>query len=306
MQDYRVGICDNDTGYVIGFMEFINMKEDIPLKISAFSKVNAISEYKRTKKLDLLLLDQNAEYEDSDLRVIRLTDNKELKDEYGYIYKYQSLYEISKEIIEMLNEGRQTINANSYVYGVYSPLGRSGKTNLARGICEYYQDSFYVGFEEYSGFYNQTYKGKRYREIYERFLYYLTGENVLILDTINEIYEETGIKAFVSLDYTDLKQIDKNHVRWLADLLQKNTGCKRIVFDIGTGVFSNLDIMLAMDKLFVPVLKDKNSVNKLDLFKNIMSEKRYAELEKKVNYVEVPRVDFGSRAMKDFIIQSGM
>lgn len=306
MQDYRVGVCDNDTGYVIGFMEFINMKEDIPLKISAFSGLEAVADYKKENRLDLLLLGTGFEKNDLEIRVVKLTDNKSLANETDYIYKYQSLYKISEQLVFILNKGRQKINTNRYVYGIYSPIGRSGKTNLARGICNCYSESLYIGLEEYSGCFNKTYEGKRYREVYERFMYYLTGENALITDTINELYEETGLRALVTLDFMDIKQIEQQHIMWFTQLLTAASDYKRVVFDIGAGVLSDLDIMFAMDKIFVPVLKDKISINKLNAFKLILSEKKYSELEKKVKYLEVPKADWSSETMKDFITQSGI
>lgn len=306
MQDYMVGICDDDTGYVIGFMEFINMKEDIPLKISAFSGLDAVADYKKDNRLDLLLLGDGFKDDGLEVRVVRLTDNKIISSQTDCIYKYQSLYKISEQLVFILNKGRQIIKTNNYVYGIYSPVGRSGKTNLARGICNCYNESLYIGLEEYSGFFNKTYESKKYREAYERFMYYLTGENVLILDALNELYEETGLRAMITLNYMDIKQIKRQHMEWFVNLMITSSNYKRIVFDIGAGVLSDLDVMFAMDKIFVSVLKDKVSINKLNAFRLILSEEKYSELENKVKYIEVPKSDWSSEAMSDFIIQSGI
>lgn len=306
MQDYRIGICDSDTGYVVSFMEYINMNDEIPFKVSAFSGVEAITEYLEGNNLDLLLLEKKIKDYEFKVKVVGLSEFKSDYDSEDLIYKYQSIYKIVEIISRILNEGNQTIKSASYVYGIYSPLGRSGKTELAKGICNYYRESFYIGLEEYSGCFNKTYESTRYREIYERFMYYLLSENILIADTIEELYEETGLKSFIALNYTDLKEISHKHVAWLIKLLRDIGDYRRIVFDIGIGAMSDINILSEMDKVFITVLKDKNSVNKLEMFKQIIADKKYTLLESKINFVEVPKTEYDSKLMGEFIIRSGM
>ena len=306
MQDYRIGICDSDTGYVVSFMEYINMNDEIPFKVSAFSGVEAIAEYLEGNNLDLLLLEKKIKDYEFKVKVVGLSEFKSDYDSEDLIYKYQSIYKIVEIISRILNEGNQTIKSASYVYGIYSPLGRSGKTELAKGICNYYRESFYIGLEEYSGCFNKTYESIRYREIYERFMYYLLSENILLADTIDELYEETGLKYFITLNYMDLKEISHKHIEWLIKLLKDIGGYRRIVFDIGIGAMSDINILSEMDKVFVTVLKDKNSVNKLDMFKQIKKKKKYTLLESKINFEEVPKTEYDSKLMGEFIIRSGM
>ncbi|MBQ9278848.1 MAG: hypothetical protein IJ224_09490 [Lachnospiraceae bacterium] len=306
MQEYRVGICDSDTGYVVSFMEYINMNKEMPLKVSAFSEVEAVTEYLNNNNLDLLLLDENIKNYDFKVKVVGLSDSKNNYESDDLIYKYQNIYKIVEIITRVIIEGNQNIKSASYVYGIYSPIGRSGKTTLARGICNYYRDSFYIGFEEYSGCFNKTYESSRYKEIYERFMYYLLSENILLTDTIEEIYEETGVKSFIALNYMDLKQIELKNIMWLINLLRDVGGYRRIVFDVGIGVMSDLDILSVMDKIYITTLKNKSSLNKLDMFKDIITDKKYILLEQKINYVEVPKTDYDSKIMREFIIRSGM
>lgn len=306
MQEYRVGICDSDTGYVVGFMEYINMNKDIPLRVSAFSGVEAVTEYMNTNMLDLLLLDEKINKSDLKVKIINLTDIRDVYEDRECIYKYQCINKIVENIMQKLNEGKQYIKSGFCVYGVYSPIGRSGKTRFAKGICDYYKESLYIGFEEYSGLFNKTYESARYRDIYERFMYYLLSKNILIEDVVEELYKETGLKALVTLNYMDIKQVESHHIEWMLKQFKDNGGYARIVFDLGVGTLSDLDILINMDKVYVPVLKDKISLNKLSLFKGIISDKKYTPLEEKINYIEVPKTDYDSKVMKDFIVQGGI
>ena len=103
MKRYSVGICDSDTGYVVGFAEYVNMNDDIPVKVSAFSGMDALCEYLKENRLDLILLDEKKEFGKSNLKIVRLTDRKESDNE-KYIYKYQSVYKIAEYIVRMLDE----------------------------------------------------------------------------------------------------------------------------------------------------------------------------------------------------------
>ena len=137
-------------------------------------------------------------------------------------------------------------------------------------------------------------------------MYYLLSENILLADTIDELYEETGLKYFITLNYMDLKEISHKHIEWLIKLLKDIGGYRRIVFDIGIGAMSDINILSEMDKVFITVLKDKNSVNKLEMFKQIIADKKYTLLESKINFVEVPKTEYDSKLMGEFIIRSGM
>ncbi|MBQ7708073.1 MAG: hypothetical protein IJT72_09875 [Lachnospiraceae bacterium] len=305
MKKYRVGICDGDTGYVVGFMEYVNMNKEMPVKVSAFSGMDAVLDFAKNNRLDLLLLDENIESKDAGIRVLGLTDRKEYSGE-DYIYKYQSVYKIINLIVSILDDGNKNVSDACMVYGIYSPVGRSGKTTLAKGICFNYKESIYLGFEAYSTEISNLFKNQQYKELYEQFMYYLLSKNVLILETLKEIIDVTGRRDFITLKYMDLRQIEQEHMDWLVNLLREKHLYKRVVFDLEPGIIDDLNIMISFDMVFVPNLNNTYSESKINSFKTILSDKKYSGLEKKIKYVEVPNCAFNSKEMKDFIVQDGM
>ena len=104
----------------------------------------------------------------------------------------------------------------------------------------------------------------------------------------------------------DLRQIDASHIEWLLKLMREQDIFKRVVFDLGAGILNDLNFILPFDKVFVPMLNNSYSKNKVDFFKMLVSDKKYSGLEKKIKYVEVPKASFDSRIMKDFILRDGM
>lgn len=302
MQEYKVGVCDSDTFYVKEFMEFVNSNKDIPVSILAFSNVGAVKEYEEKNKLDLLILDEICKYESDSFKVLKLTGNNALKDMEGYIYKYQSIYKITENVVRIISKDEMIIKNNSYVYGVYSPLGRCGKTNFARGICDYYEKSFYIGFEEFPSVWNETYSNNAYKDIYEKFMYYLISENSNIKTVIDELFNETGLFFFETIDSADLRQINPQNIEWMVNYLKENFDFKRIIFDFGIGFVSEFKVMKMMDKIFIPTLKGGISDMKVKVFKQIINDE-YAELIPLINYVEIPNTSYYSEAMKKFIAE---
>ena len=304
MQKYVIGLCDSDTCYVMNFMEYVNMNEDIPLKITVFSDVNAIKNYTKQDKLDLILLDENITCDKNDIQILKLTDNRDFISE-NTIYKYQSIIKISKQIVKIVSKNRAYTDVNTLSCAVYSPLGRCGKTTLAKGICSFYQNCLYIGLEEYAGFLPGEYKNDDYRDLYERFMYYLVSENTLIDTTLKQLKCVDGARCFISLNYMDVKQITAHNIEWLLNTV-KNDNYKRIVFDIGVGALQDISILNRMDRILVPVLQDEVSKEKIEGFKKLIERETTSSINDKIYYVEVPDADFRSETIRDLIAGGNM
>ncbi|MBQ9609328.1 MAG: hypothetical protein IJV15_07800 [Lachnospiraceae bacterium] len=299
MNEYKVGICDSDTYYVMGVMEYINLNESIPIKIFAFSNLNSIEDYIRRNKLDMLLLDEKFEYNDTSILIFKLTDIRENSSKNGKIYKYQNIENISFTILKILDNKRLNTKNGNYVYGIYSPLGRCGKTSLAKGICNYYKDSLYIGFEAFAGGLPEDMES--YRTLYEHFMYYLISENIRINEVIDKMNHVNGYRSFIALDYKDLKSVSTENIKWLTDTLRYSNEYRRIVYDINAGVM-DIRVMLAVDRIYVPVLKDRVSADKIDRFEKMIAVD-YSELVSKVNYIEVPDADWDSGKIRELIMK---
>ncbi|MBR1816128.1 MAG: hypothetical protein IJ763_05445 [Lachnospiraceae bacterium] len=299
MNEYKVGICDSDTYYVMGFMEYVNLNKSIPIKVFAFSNPDSIEDYIRKDKLDMLLLDEKLEYKNTSVLISELTEVRENGAKNGKIYKYQSVDNISDIVLKILDTQRLHIKNGNYVYGIYSPLGRCGKTSLAKGICNYYKESFYIGFETYAS--GMPEDIKTYRTLYEHFMYYLIGKNIRINEVIDKLAFINGYRSFIALDYMDLKNVSMENIRWLTDTLRYSYGYRRIVYDINAGIM-NMNVLLEMDKIYVPVLRDRTSVEKLNRFKKMVADE-FVELVPKVNYIEVPEADRDSSKIRELIVK---
>lgn len=285
--DYKIGICDSDSHYSLSLMDYINMHANIPLKCAAFSSCRAIEEYMRRDSLDMVLVDEHMEY-DVKLPRMKMTECRAAVGEKNVIYKYQSIDDIVELLLDFLAERNHTAIQELRIYGVYSPLGRCGKTRLALGICCRHADSLYIGLEDYPQTGRDT--EREIMEQSERFLYFLLSQNesILALLQAHPCVEQGFRMIYGSLLFSDGRQIGKKHMDWLCDLLRKHSDFRRVVFDIGTGTLSEMSLLDCFDCVFVPVLEDAVSRDKLRLFKKLVSEGNGAVAPHKLTDIRVP------------------
>ncbi len=285
--DYKIGICDTDSHYSLSLMDYINMHANIPLKCAAFSSCRAIEEYMRRDSLDVLLLDEHMEYE-TKLPRIKMTGHRAAAGEKNVIYKYQNIDDIVKFLLDFLAEHNHAAIQELRIYGVYSPLGRCGKTRLALGICCCHPDSLYIGLEDYPRSGQNTENEIMAQS--EQFLYLLLSQNESILASIRAYPRvEQGFRIiYGSRFFPDGRQIDRKHMKWLCDLLRKHSDFRRVVFDIGTGALSEIGLLDCFDCVFVPMLEDAVSRDKLRLFKKLILEGNGAVVAQKLMDIHVP------------------
>ncbi len=295
--DYKIGICDTDSHYSLSLMDYINMHANIPLKCAAFSSCRAIEEYMSRDSLDVVLLDEHMEYE-TKLPVIKMTGNRICAGERNVIYKYQNIDDIVKLLLDFLAERNHAAIQELRIYGVYSPLGRCGKTRLAQGICCCYPNSLYIGLEDYPRS-DQNAENEIMAQS-EQLLYLLLSQNESILASIRAYpCMEQGFRMiYGSRLFSDGRQIDRKHMEWLCDLLRKHSDFRRVVFDIGTGALSEIGLLDCFDCVFVPVLEDAVSKEKLRLFKELISEGNGAVAPQKLMDVRVPDGTYDSPGMR--------
>lgn len=291
---YRIGICHGDYHYVINLMEFVNSYQEGRITLIAFSSPEAMREYLGKHYLDGVLLGDDVEIDWSveGVSVLRLTEKRK----YGEagIYKYQSGEAIAGDILRCLKVSDYDSRGMQKVFfGVYSPLGRCGKTGLAKGLCYNSPGSLYIAMEEY---------GRR-SSLGEEILYNLIFQNNNILKLLSELKdnrygfrEVTGI-----LSYQDIRHLKKENISWLRELLMGGCDYSRVVFDIGAAALWSIDILGEMDRVYVPVLEDEASGVKLQAFRQVLTGQEYSGVSEKLVYLNVPDCGFATEQMKDFI-----
>lgn len=295
--EYKVGVCDEDYHYVINLMEYVNSTRIGGLSLVAFSSLTAVMDYVGNDYLDGVLIGEGvADGEElipqsQGMTVMKLADEKGVPDT---IYKYQSAYAIIQLIMDKLNvsEVPLPVYGNTF-YGVYSPIGRCGKTSLAMGLGVNHRGSLYVSMEEF---------GAR-DSLGEEILYHIIFQNSKLHSALEKVEtNQYGFKAIKGiLSYMDIRQLTKENMLWLKEQLLVGGNYDRVIFDIGSSALADLNILGVMDRIYVPYLEDEAANVKLQAFKELLRCGEYADIGKKLQYLSVPECHYTSDMMREFI-----
>lgn len=296
MFSYKIGIYGSDFFYNIKLMEYFNEHEDIPLKASVFSTWESVNEYIRQNDLDLLVLDSEGQKEKNDIPVLYLTEQKNTED---CIFKYQSAGKIAKHITHFLGQKSISIKENGVWIAVYSPVGRCGKTTLSKCLSRYFENSLYVGLEDFpsDGVDCTTQKNG------EMFLYYFASMNEKILEQI------TGRDGGTALDFDSLVaavcylewRLTDENFKWFKKLLSEKRHYSAVIFDMGLAALTSVDMLQLFDRIIVPVLQDEQSKRKLSYFSELVKKNEDSELAEKIKYITFSNKDFEEGGIKEMI-----
>lgn len=306
----RIGIFDSDFDYANALMEYINVQGDGTMQCAAFSEIETLQRYVEQTNPELILSGATLpdSYQDErGVRVIRLseTDAPAYVNE-QYIYKYQRMDVLMRQLVSMLQIKVCDNTEYPLFYGVYSPIGRCGKTTFAFSVCHNYEESFYVGMDSYIGSTNVS------KDIFcqsELFYYHLVTHNEEIMETVHAAgsFAGAGFSIVYGLrNFTDYKQITSEDVAWLRKTLKAKSQIKRVVFDIGAGVLSDFGVLCEFDHLFVPCLPDAYSQRLLDHFRILVKEASDKMPSTYISYIEVPMDGYDSLALRDYIHKKGI
>lgn len=312
LKTYQIAVWDDEYDYAHSLTTYINSIKEYPCRAIAFCEFQElIEEYQQGTMFDLLLLGEGKQEvikQSCQLDTIPhvwLHDDIR-KEEVGYFYKYQSAQNLLQSILEQLGhmdqkessrEIRIDHNQSMIVYGVYSPIGRSGKTNFSKGICTYSKgNSLYIGMEEYGAYIDREGIG-------QEFLYYVKAHSDEIHTFFDRIIENKT--DFVTIPspqcYLDFQQITIDDIVWLLEELTKYRYFQTVVFDIGTGSLYDFQVLSLFHKVWVPILEEQASREKEERF-SIFIKQNLQTLYQKIHFVSVPNVPYDSLKMEQFVL----
>lgn len=313
MKTYQIAVWDDEYDYANSLTTYINSMKDYPCLAVAFCDFQDLVEaYQQGNVFDLLLLGEGKKEvikqsgQLDNIPQMWLHDNIR-KEEIGHFYKYQSAEKLLQSILNQIGyvEKKEDVreigidhNQSMLVYGVYSPVGRSGKTNFSKGICAYSRGhSLYIGMEEYGACLDHEGTG-------QEFLYYLKVHSDEIHTLIDRILaDKTGIIMIPSpQSYLDFQQITKDDILWFLAELSKKNYFQTVVFDIGTGSLFDFQIFSLCYKVWVPILEERTAREKEEYF-SIFMKQTFQMLYSKLHFVSVPNVPYDSLKMEQFVLE---
>lgn len=309
-----MAVYDEDPFYAERLSDYVNRKEKGIFKAQAFTSKERLEEFARSHDIDVLLAGESVKKDGiSELRSaqkIYLTEEREPKgvSEDVSVYKYQSGDDIIREVMAVYCElpGIKAVfpgltEQKKRIIGVYSPVGRCGKTllSLAMGqVLAREEKVLFISLDTFTGF-SQLLDEQWKRDMSDLIYYYKQGRfHGLRLNSI--VYYLGDMAWLPPFRYPDdYGQITAKEMADLLVLILRESSYETIVLDIGNydrQVFPILDICSV---IYMPVKEDQISQAKLKEFEKYASEFGTRGMKDKVHKIHVPLMT-GTKRMEHF------
>ncbi len=318
-----MAVYDEDPFYAERLSDYVNRKEKGIFKAQAFTSRERLEEYAKGNEVDVLLTGVPAEsFQNSALQSVQkiyLTEERCEKSGFGdaheenfydqkEVYKYQSGDDIIREVMAVyceLPEVKAVLpglaSREKRIIGVYSPVGRCGKTSLSLSIGQVLakeEKVIFITLDTFSGF-SQILDEQWKRDMSDLLYYYKQGRFHGL--RLNSITYYLGDMAWLPpLRYPDdYSQVTAEEMAdFLVQILNESI-YETIVLDIGNYDRQVLPILEKCQVVYMPVKEDMISQAKLKEFEKYADRFGSRELKEKFHKIHVPMMT-GTKRMEHF------
>ncbi len=299
-----MAVYDVDPFYADKFAEYANLKERVPFKVIAFTSLARMKTFATKEKVDLLLIgDEVKEEEFEDIpvgQVIRLSESgiSEINGTPS-VYKYQTSDNILREVMscyqvreEPAVYGRTRIN--SRIIGVYSPVGRCGKT----GFCMTYGQILakqnrvlLLSMEDFTGYSRMT--GTEYQATMSDLLYYFRLGEYNRLRLAGVSHNWNGLDYVPPAMYAeDLNDVTGEELVGLISEITQDSGYDVILLDLGHFGKGIEPLLELCQVIYTPVLEDSLASAKIEEWRGYLETSGRQHLWEKVEVLHLPLPKF--------------
>lgn len=290
-----LAILDREEDFLYGIATYFQDKLGKSFDIYAFHTKEALMDFAREKrkKIDVYLgsssLEASEKREMQVEQIVRFNQGEQgILLEGDEIYKYQPAERIMKEFLRICRfctgiSGTGFFE-NTKIIGVYSPIGRCGKTSMALVMGQLLAQNYkviYVNLEEWPGFERVigVYDGMDISDL----IYYIKQEREHLGMYINGMLLEVNrLKILPPVKMApDIQELGQEVSKLLQEIA-KSDAYDVILVDFGRQIKSMLPVLKDLEQLYMPVLKDGVSQAKLEQFFRFLRGSAYAELEQKI------------------------
>ena len=288
-------ILDREEDFLYGITAYFQEKLGKAFDIYSFHTKEALLAFGREKKkeIDVYLgscyLNSAEKKELQVRRTLYFSQGERIEESEGeVIYKYQPAECIMKEFLEICHFSGGIsgtgLQKDTKILGIYSPIGRCGKTSLALVMGQLLAQNYkavYVNLEEWPGFERiiGVYEGL---DISDLIYYIKQGKEELGMYINGMLQDVNGLKILPPVKMApDIQELGEE-VNKLLQEVAKSDCYDVILVDFGRQIKSMLPVLHNLERLYVPVLKDAASQAKLEEFFRFLKNSDYGEMEKKI------------------------
>lgn len=295
-----MAVYDVDPFYANKFAEFANEKEKTPFTAVAFTSLARLNAYTDKQKVELLLVgDEVAEEELKDVKVsqiIRLSETGIQKtDGTPSVYKYQASDRVLREVMACYQvraepEMLTIAGSKSRIIGVYSPIGRCGKTGFAMTLGQVLakdEKVLLLCLEDFSVLSRMT--GAEYTGTLSELLYYFRQGEYSRMRLGSVTYSWNGLDYVPPVAYAeDLSDVTGEELAALLQAIAKDSGYDVILLDFGHFGKGAETLLEICSRIYAPISKDPVSSGKAEEWRRYLEISGRSHLLEKVHFLELP------------------
>ena len=304
-----MAVYDTDPFYAERLSDYVNRKEKGIFAAQAFTSQERLKAYAQEHEIDVLLTGERTDAEGmpeiSSGKTIFLSEEPKKGEETGQeIYKYQSGDDIIREVMAVYCEipgakpGFTGItDKTKRIIGVYSPLGRCGKTCLALAIGQILakeEKVLFISLDTFTGF-AQLFNERWKRDLSDLLYYYKQGRfNVIRLNSI--VYYLGDLAWLPPIRFPE--DYGAVSVEEMAELIKEILAVgnySTVVLDIGDYGRQVLPLLEVCQVVYMPIREDTISQAKTKEFEEYLEENERNGIKEKLQKMHVPMVTGGKR-----------
>ncbi len=285
MKRKELAICDKEQDYTLRFAEYANGHREPLFTVHGFTSLEELIEDEKERPADILLLSQAMldEVQKNELagQIICLTEEEYQEEELEcpMIYKYQSCPQILRKAFSIYAERvPQSLGAAVKLgslrrIGIFSPLGRVGKTSLALALgreLTKQKRTLYLNMEEFSGF-PALYPHEEGFTLSE-LMYFLKQGKKAFACKLESIVRQIGGLDYLPPVRSPLELWDIQGEDWarLLAALEKESRYEFLLMDLGSSVKGLFELLEACDKIYMPLTRDETARGKLKQYEDTL------------------------------------
>lgn len=297
-----IAVVDKDIKYGQKLADYINTHDFGGLKAAAFSCVESYVKGSKDYDIRISLVDES-EYlrlRESDKKgvVICLSEDCFAGTDNQTINKYSRADLIAQYILSQYAQQssdtliRTSIN-RSHLIMIYSPVSRCGKTDFAITMANVLGQEgkcLLIVLDEYLGVFKYI-ASEAERDLSDVIYSYKQGKYswTELIKTVVHF----GCHDYIApVRYPeDLESISTEQLSKLIDVIANESGYENIIVDLGSYGKKAADLLEISNEIYMPVLNDGYSVEKINEFKEALRQSGRSDLINKIKEVEIPFED---------------
>lgn len=297
MSEKNLVVCDKELRYATGLGENISLRTEFALRVHICTSVDSAKQFREKQKLHILIIDEGFAYVEREQmdaeQTFVLTKGRcqDLGEKEKEIYKYQSADKILATVFETFcgqkenNLIKKMNTQKKKLIAVYSPIHRIGKTTFAIALGRELartSRTLYLNLEEYADVGERFIRaeGKNLSD-----LLYFTRQEENIALRLSTMIAHMGELEYIPpvLLGADLKEISLEEWQSFLTSVLNKTVYETVILDLSESIQGLLEILQFCDKVYMPVLEDGISKQKVQRFEEMLRQMGLSGLEQKIH-----------------------